>query len=199
MLPRCRLALTEPLPSMIAHRCIELVNAATMRPPRPRPPADSPSPSVSKCGNPIVMRRRPGRCRHRRRDPDRASRSPHPRRAAAAWDDLPNRNQSDAISEARPDEHARLGPRGVKKRRRMTLREHEPIVVMELQSFASKRISPKNSAATRSAAEQQLVGCPAARLGSRPERVDSKARRNIFQGGNDRCTIKRHGGPVITS
>ena len=55
-------------------------------------------------------------------------------------------------------EGAGFGPRGVENRRGVALRQHEAIALGWCGSFGSKRISAKNSAAMRSAAEQQLVG-----------------------------------------
>src|SRR5580704_2591367 len=59
-------------------------------------------------------------------------------------------------------------------------------------SFGSKRISAKNSAATTSAAEQQLVGCPLP--ASEVDLTESMRRRvaTFFNAGisNDRSTVK---------
>ena len=61
-------------------------------------------------------------------------------------------------------------------------------------SFGSNRISAKKSAATRSAAEQQLVGCPLPASDVDADRVDPQPRGDVLQRGNERRAVNVHNG-----
>ena len=81
----------------------------------------------------------------------------------------------------------------VEQGRGVSLRQHEPIAARMLGSFGSNRISAKNSAATRSAAEQQLVGWPLP--ASDVDLIESMRRRvaAFFRAEDQGRAIKRHG------
>ena len=74
----------------------------------------------------------------------------------------PSRSESSRAELQQSSRGKRPGvrPRRVEDRRGMSLREHEAIVVGFCGFFGSKRISPKNSVATISAADMQVVGWP---------------------------------------
>ena len=101
------------------------------------------------------------RCRRRRRFPGRAIRSPRRQTADGEWDDPRGRNRTFAVSTVRTDRRPRPPPT-----RRTAAAPRVPSTARSdrcrdrADREGSNRISAKNSAATMSAAEQQLVGWP---------------------------------------
>jgi hypothetical protein len=90
------------------------------------------------------------------------------------------------LQQLSPIERARLGPCRVQQRRRVTLGENEAIAarvlrVLRVETHFSEE--QRRDEVRRRAAARRM---PAARFGSGMERVDSKAGRDIFQGGNER-------------
>ena len=87
-------------------------------------------------------------------------------------------------------EGAGLGPGGVENRRGVPLRQHEAIAARDAADpCGSKRISAKNSAAMRSAAEQHWSGWPLpASVVARIESMRSRVAM-FFSAGNERGSI----------
>ena len=90
-----------------------------------------------------------------------------------------------------PIERACRSPRGVQHGRRVALREHEPIAARMRRigrieaHFGEKQTGDQ---IRRRAAAGRMA---AAGLGRRSDRIDAQPGRDICQGGNERCTIKR--------